>query len=214
MTVDEVKKIIEKEKIVAILRDIPLNSMEKVLNILKEERIRIIEITLNSNNVKKQFQIINQKYCDDFLIGAGTVTNIERMNFAIENEVKFILTPNLDEKVLKKAEEKNILCVCGFFTASEAVKAMQYKCCKILKLFPAGEVSKSYLKNLKGPIDNLNCMAVGGVNKENLQEFFQAGYSSVGLGSSLISNKLILEGKFEEIRKNVKEVKAILEKVN
>ena len=53
---EELLKTLREEKIVAILRDVPLEKFEDTLNILKEEGIKILEITLNSKDVEKQFE--------------------------------------------------------------------------------------------------------------------------------------------------------------
>ncbi|MDR3258612.1 MAG: bifunctional 4-hydroxy-2-oxoglutarate aldolase/2-dehydro-3-deoxy-phosphogluconate aldolase [Fusobacteriaceae bacterium] len=208
---NNILNLIRKEKIVAILRDISMEGFEKTLDILKEEGIKLLEITLNSKNIEKQFQILNDKYKKDFVIGAGTVVTMEGLKLALRNNVKFVLTPNVDEDILKELEKENILCICGIFTASEAIRAKRYKCCKMLKLFPASEVPFTYLKALKGPIEDLECMAVGGVNKNNIENFLRAGFSALGMGSSLIDNKLIENAKFEELQKNIHEIKKIIE---
>ena len=57
---------------------------------------------------------------------------------------------------------------------------------KTMKIFPAGSMPMSYLKDLKGPFDDTHYMAIGGVNPQNICQFFDAGYLSVGLTSSLI----------------------------
>lgn len=200
-----------KEKIIAILRDVPIENFETVLNILKEEKIKILEIALNSKDIEKQFEILTEKYTGDFIIGAGTVVTPERFEFALKNKVQFLLTPNVNEEILKRAEENNILCVCGFFTASEALTAKKYQCCKILKLFPAGELPLTYLKALRGPIGDLECMAVGGVNKNNTADFLKAGFSCLGIGSSLVDNKLIKAEKFDELRENIRAIRKATE---
>lgn len=200
-----------REKIIAILRDVPIENFETVLDILKEEKIKILEIALNSKDIEKQFKILNEKYTGDFIVGAGTVITSERFEFALKNKVQFLLTPNVNEEILKKAEKNKILCVCGFFTISEALIARKYQCCKILKLFPAGELPLSYLKALRGPIDDLECMAVGGINKNNAADFLKAGFSCLGVGSSLVDNKLIKAGKFDELRENIRAIRKAAE---
>ena len=114
---EELLKTLRDEKIVAILRDVPVEKFEDTLDILKEEGIKILEITLNSKDVEKQFEIVNRKYSKDFIIGAGTVVTLKGLDFAAKNGAKFILTPNLDEEILNEAERIGMFCVCGFFTA-------------------------------------------------------------------------------------------------
>lgn len=203
------KDIIKKEKIVAILRNVPLENLEELLKILIKEEIKVLEIALNSKDIEEQFKIL-KKYEEYFVIGAGTVTTKERLEFALKNKVKFILTPNLDEEILKEVEKNDILCICGFLTPSEAAKALKYKCCQMLKLFPAGDMPKTYLKSLKGPLNDFDCMAVGGVKPDNVAEFLNQGFCSVGIGSSLIDNKLIKEERYDEIIENIRKIKDIV----
>ena len=58
---EELLKTLREEKVVAILRDVPLEKFEKTLDILKEEGIKILEITLNSKDVEKKFEILTKK---------------------------------------------------------------------------------------------------------------------------------------------------------
>ena len=46
---------------------------------------------------------------------------------------------------------------------------------KTMKLFPAGDMPRSYVKDLKGPFDDTNYVAIGGVTPENIPEFRKAG---------------------------------------
>ena len=55
-----------------------------------------------------------------------------------------------------------------------------------MKLFPAGDMPRSCVKDLKGPIDDTNYVAIGGVTPENIPEFRKAGCLGVGLASSLM----------------------------
>jgi 2-dehydro-3-deoxyphosphogluconate aldolase/(4S)-4-hydroxy-2-oxoglutarate aldolase len=51
-------------------------------------------------------------------------------------------------------------------------------------------------------------MPTGGVepDRQNLQSWFQAGVSAVGMGSTLITRKLIEEKQFATIENNTREV--------
>ena len=54
-------------------------------------------------------------------------------------------------------------------------------------------------------------MAVGGVNRNNVSEFLKAGFSCLGIGSSLVDNKLIKAEKFDELRENIIAIKKAAE---
>ena len=55
----------------------------------------------------------------------------------------------------------------------------------IVKIFPGNVVSYKMISDLKGPFPYLSIMPTGGVNLDNLAEWFKAGVSLVGAGSNL-----------------------------
>ena len=73
----------------------------------------------------------------------------------------------------------------GVLTPTDVALCLEYGF-KTMKLFPAGAMPRSYVKDLKGPFDETNYMAIGGVKRENVGEFFDAGCISVGLASGLM----------------------------
>ncbi|MFA6846555.1 MAG: 2-dehydro-3-deoxyphosphogluconate aldolase, partial [Sphaerochaetaceae bacterium] len=56
-----------------------------------------------------------------------------------------------------------------------------------------------YVKAIRGPINHVPLMAVGGINEKNVKEFLDNGFCSCGIGSNIVRNDLIHEGKFEEL---------------
>lgn len=55
-----------------------------------------------------------------------------------------------------------------------------------IKLFPAGDMPKGYIKSLKGPFDETEYVAICGVNKDNIADFMHEGYIGVGIGSNMV----------------------------
>ena len=47
----------------------------------------------------------------------------------------------------------------------------------------------SFVKAVKAPIPNINIMPTGGVDVNNVQEWFKNGVTCVGVGSSLLASK-------------------------
>lgn len=68
-----------------------------------------------------------------------------------------------------------------------------------------------YIKEIKAPLSEIELLPTGGVSKENIQDYFQAGAFGVGMGSSLF-NKEHLKNRneagmlrgFEEMVRSVK----------
>jgi 2-dehydro-3-deoxyphosphogluconate aldolase/(4S)-4-hydroxy-2-oxoglutarate aldolase len=83
-------------------------------------------------------------------------------------------------------------------TPTEIVQAMNYGA-SIVKLFPCSSLGPSYLKELRGPLNELNILAVGGITKENAPSYLQAGASSVGIGGNLVALNEIQQGNYSAI---------------
>ena len=73
----------------------------------------------------------------------------------------------------------------GVLTPTDVAVSLQYGF-QTMKLFPAGDMPRSYVKDLKGPYNDTHYIAIGGVTPDNIQEFRRAGCLGVGLASSLM----------------------------
>ncbi len=71
--------------------------------------------------------------------------------------------------------------------------------CDIVKLFPGSAFGPNYVKSIKGPLPQVNIMPTGGVNLDNVEEWFKNGVIAVGVGGNLST------GSQEEITKKSKE---------
>ena len=118
----------------------------------------------------------------------------------------------MNEEVLRYSGKNNIDLITGVFSPSEVALALRYGF-NYLKLFPAIHLPDSYINNLMGPFDKVEVMAVGGVEKDNITDFFKAGFKSVGMGSSLIKKSYLESKDWEKLEKHVKEIAEIIETV-
>ena len=87
--------------------------------------------------------------------------------------------------VLAFCRDRNVMLLPGVLTPTDVAICLQYGF-RTMKLFPAGDMPRSYIKDLKGPDDNTHYVAIGGVAPDNIPEFRRAGYLGVGLASSLM----------------------------
>ena len=88
--------------------------------------------------------------------------------------------------------------------------------CDIIKIFPANDIGgPSFVKSVLAPSPWTSLMPSGGVDitEENLKEWFSAGVACVGMGSKLVSNKLIEQHDFSSITENVKKTLNLISKI-
>ncbi|MBS4176128.1 bifunctional 4-hydroxy-2-oxoglutarate aldolase/2-dehydro-3-deoxy-phosphogluconate aldolase [Lederbergia citrea] len=206
-------ELVKREKIVVIVRGIKPEDSLSVAEALVAGGIRFIEVTMNTEGALAIIQQWRERFKnEEIFIGAGTVLDREMATAAIEAGAQFIVTPNLDEEVVKLSCEKNIDIFPGVMTPTEIVKALKAGA-KAVKLFPMGSLGLNYLKEIRAPLSDVQILATGGVNLENIQEYLKNGVIGVGIGSNIIDKKLIEEKNFQGItelaRKYIEAVKDV-----
>lgn len=201
---NEIKQAIEKQKIIAIMRNVARKDVLPVAKALYEGGIRLVEVTFNqksetgvadtSNSIKQ----INDFFSGRMFVGAGTVLTTKQVDAAVSAGAKYIISPNTNLAIIHHTVELGAVSIPGAFTPSEIVSAYGAGA-SFVKLFPADVLGISYIKAIRAPINHIPILAVGGVNDENLKDFFAAGITGVGIGSNIVKNSLIEKGEFDKL---------------
>ncbi len=173
-------------KIIAIIRGVKPKDVLPIVASLHEGGIKIVEITLNSEDALELISKLSSVMKNKMLIGAGTVLDVKSAKAAAKHGAQFIISPSLDINVVKFANQKKLVSIPGAFTATEIVEAHKAGA-DIVKVFPAP--SPRYIKDLQGPLSHIRMMPTGGINLENIDQFKKAGAVAFGVGSSLINTE-------------------------
>jgi 2-dehydro-3-deoxyphosphogluconate aldolase/(4S)-4-hydroxy-2-oxoglutarate aldolase len=192
--------LLEKEKIVAIIRGIPKGSGEETAKALAAGGVSFLEITLNTDGALNMIDELKGKFGDRMRIGAGTVLNLEMAKEAVKAGAEYLISPNLDEAVLTYGLEQGVEVWPGTMTPTEIVRAYHLGATAV-KVFPIGSLGMKYIRDIRGPLNHIPMMVTGGVNLDNLKEVLRYGAFAVGLGGNLVNNILIQKGDFEQITK-------------
>lgn len=189
-------EIVAKNPLLAILRNVPLEKTSDYTQAVMDGGVRFFEVALNSPNALQQISQMRQKYGDSCMIGAGTAITVERAKAALDAGAQFLLTPGTPLDVLEYCAVHDILLLPGILTPCDVATCLEFGF-KTMKLFPAGSMPRSYVKDLKGPFDDTNYMAIGGVSPANIREFFDAGCISAGLASSLMPKEAVANNDWQ-----------------
>lgn len=198
---------IKREKVIAIIRGLSFEQIIKTAEALDAGGIHFIEITFDQIGMQKETVKAIKALTKEFpnvYVGAGTVISPNQVEMAFEAGAKYIISPNVNEKVIELTKKLNMLSIPGAMTPSEIVNAYEYGA-DIVKIFPAEQLGISYLKAIRAPLHYIPIAAVGGINQENIQEFLQAGACCVGIGSNIVNKRCIQENKYECITKLAQE---------
>ncbi|WP_295883291.1 bifunctional 2-keto-4-hydroxyglutarate aldolase/2-keto-3-deoxy-6-phosphogluconate aldolase [uncultured Anaerococcus sp.] len=148
--------------------------------------INVLEITFTIPDAINVFKEIKSNTPEDTLIGAGTVLDETTARLAILEGAKFIVSPSFDKNVAQLCNKYQVPYIPGCITPTEMMTAIEYGV-DVIKLFPGSMVGPSYIKAIHGPMPFVNIMPTGGVNYDNLQDWFDAGAFAVGAGSNLVN---------------------------
>ncbi|WMI80258.1 bifunctional 4-hydroxy-2-oxoglutarate aldolase/2-dehydro-3-deoxy-phosphogluconate aldolase [Anaerotignum sp. MB30-C6] len=201
---DTLQRILDG-KVIAIVRGISSKDIIQTVQALKDGGITCVEVTFSlkseeqSLDTLKSIQMIKKHFSDSVAVGAGTVLTPENVYRAKEAGAEYIISPNVDEAVIKATKRLGLVSIPGAVTPTEVITAYNWGA-DIVKLFPAATLGLSYIKALMGPIDGIPLTAVGGVDASNYGDFINAGCVGVGVGGNLVNKKLIEAGDFEAIK--------------
>jgi 2-dehydro-3-deoxyphosphogluconate aldolase/(4S)-4-hydroxy-2-oxoglutarate aldolase len=163
-----------------------------------------IEITYTTPNAIDVVRSISDKYGDQIMLGMGTLTELEQAMEAKKAGARFIVSPHLEEALAAAMVDTGLAIMIGALTPSEVVRAYRLGS-DVVKLFPGSQGGPKYMKALRGPFPDIPMMPTGGVNIDNISEWFAAGAFAVGAGSNLCPSAWAKEGRFGDIKANAEE---------
>jgi 2-dehydro-3-deoxyphosphogluconate aldolase/(4S)-4-hydroxy-2-oxoglutarate aldolase len=167
-----------------------------ILQALYESGIRIVEYTNRGKQALKNFRSLKKetyRQFPDLILGLGTLTDTRTAGKGIQNGADFLVSPGYIKELSKFSDNENLLWIPGCMTPAELIPA-QNDGITLIKIFPANTVGPGFVKSVKEVFPDLLFMPTGGVDSGNMESWFNAGASAVGMGSGLIS-KAIVENK-------------------
>lgn len=199
------EQLFRSHKICAILRGLPDDICIPYAKAAYRGGIRLFEVAMNSEHAARQLERLIMNLEGDAIVGAGTVTNVGRCEEAKAAGAAFFLTPSVSVPVLEYCSNHNIPLLPGVMTPSEVALCVEYGY-RTMKLFPAGDLPPAYIKSLKGPFEETEYVAVGGVRQNNINSFLDNGFIGVGIGSGLIPDEFKKKGMWEESASYVRKI--------
>ncbi len=194
--------------VVGILRGLSKEQVLEIVPIYLSSGFFTIEITMNSPNVSgtianliKDFPTLN--------VGAGTVCSMQDLTKALEAGSQFIVTPIINEEVIIYCVKNNIPVFPGAYSPTEIYKAWSLGASAV-KVFPATRLGAQFIKDVSTPLKDIKMLPTGGVSRENIRSFFEAGAIGVGMGSSLFNKELILTKNYKDLGDHFRNIKNVI----
>ncbi|MBE8720206.1 bifunctional 4-hydroxy-2-oxoglutarate aldolase/2-dehydro-3-deoxy-phosphogluconate aldolase [Sphingobacterium pedocola] len=164
----------------------------KCIEIVKaayEGGIRVFEFVNRGEKALENFKILleyKNLHLPGLVLGIGTIKDVEQAKSFLAVGAEFIVSPIIEPSIARETLDKGILWIPGCMTPSEIAVAEKLGA-PLVKLFPGDTLGPNFLKAIKPLFPKVKFMPTGGVDVEekNIQEWFDAGVYSVGLGSKL-----------------------------
>lgn len=172
-------------ELIAILRGITPREACHVAEVIIQSGITIIEVPLNSYDALKSIELMVKSFDKEIIFGAGTVLKKNQVQDVYDRGGRIIVSPNCNIDVIRETKSKGLISLPGVFTASECLCALENGA-DALKLFPSFLVRPEGFRAIKAVLpEDTRSYAVGGVDENNFLDWFRAGVTGFGVGSSL-----------------------------
>lgn len=198
MTKTEKLDLIRQTGVIAIMRAQGSDQLIAAADAIQAGGVRAIEVTMNTPGALRVIEEASKRYGEEVLFGAGTVLDAETARAAILAGADFVVSPSLNLDMLAMCNRYSIPLTPGCYTPTEMLKAWEAGA-DMVKLFPASVGGPSMIKAIRAPLPQLEIVPVGGVNLDTAADFIRNGAAALGVGSDLVSQKLLDERNMEEL---------------
>lgn len=191
---------------------------KEVMRVAYTAGARVFEFTNRGDFAQELFGELNkwaERELPEMILGVGSVVDASTTALYLQLGANFVVSPLLNEEMARVCNRRKVLWSPGCGSLTEIGKAEELGA-EIVKIFPGAAVGgPTFVKAVKGPCPWSSIMPTGGVEptEENLDAWFKAGVTCVGMGSNLFPKSKIQAGNWEELTAFVKNCYAILHRV-
>jgi Entner-Doudoroff aldolase len=185
MTRDEVLRVVEEHRLIAILRGDFLGTEVALARALLESGVKALEVSTVSPDYGLLIRRLADELGNQVAVGAGTVLNMDHVAAAADAGACFMVAPNTNAAVIAKARDAHLAVFPGAYTPTEILQAIDCGA-DAVKLFPATTLGPEYVRAIRGPLPRVPLIPTGGIDLNNISRFFEAGAWAVAVGSELV----------------------------
>ncbi len=206
---EETIKLIKSNKLIAIIRGLSREAAVETAEVLYHSGFRLMEVTFQAEPESWETTLtsiadIRSRLGDSVGVGAGTVVSTEQVALAKDAGAEYIISPNMVPEVIARTRTEDLVSMPGALTPTEITTA--YNCgADLIKIFPVNTLGPSYIKAILSPLPQIPLVAVGGVNLDNLSDFFKAGITGAGIGGNLVNKKIVENREFENLARQAEQ---------
>jgi len=189
--------------VIAIIRTDDATQLLQVCDALLAGGVDAIEVTMTTPDALSVIREATKKLGKKICMGVGTVLDETTARMAMLAGAEYVVTPVMRPEVIATCRRYRVPIACGAMTPTEALAAHEAGA-DFVKIFPADNLGPSYIKNLKGPLPQIEIIPTGGIGVENCGDYIRAGCAAVGVGGTLVSKDLLQKSDWSELTRRAK----------
>ena len=199
----QVIQTMKETGIVPVFYNADIEVSKNVLKACYDGGIRAFEFTNRGDFAQEVFKEL-VKYAirelPGMIVGVGSVVDPGTAAMFIQLGANFVVGPLFNPAIAPVCNRRLIPYCPGCGSVSE-VGAAQELGCDLCKVFPGDVLGPAVVKGLRAPMPWSQIMGTGGVKptRENLEGWFKAGVTCVGMGSNLFPKEVIAAGEWSKI---------------
>lgn len=194
---------LENAGMVPVFYNADIEVAKNVIKACYDGGVRVFEFTNRGEKAPEVFSAL-VKYVSESLpglvLGVGSISFAKDARKFISLGANFVVGPQYVPEVRNVCSWRRIPYVPGCGTVSEVGHAQRLGC-EICKVFPGDVLGPAFVKALRAPMPWSKIMVTGGVKptRENLEAWFKAGATCVGMGSNLFPKEAVAAGDWAVI---------------
>jgi 2-dehydro-3-deoxyphosphogluconate aldolase/(4S)-4-hydroxy-2-oxoglutarate aldolase len=188
-----VRDALQAMRVIPVLRLTTREIAASAVDCLIEAGFRTVELTLTTPDAIGLIAELKQRSGEGFLIGAGTVLDLDRAQECLDAGADYLVSPCLAPGMAELARVRGAAMLMGGFTPTEVLAAWRDGA-QIVKVFPASSGGPSHLAAIHAVYPEIPLCPTGGVSAANMLDYFKAGACTVGVGNNIIDQKALAAG--------------------
>ena len=180
-------------RVIPVLRLGTRKAAEQAIDCLIDAGFKTVEVTLTTPDAIGIIGALRERIPADFLVGAGTVLDLDRAGACLDAGADYLVSPCLVTGMADMAKARDRAALIGGVTPGEVLAAWR-EGAQIVKVFPASTGGPNHLAALHAVYPEIPLCPTGGVSAANMLDYFKAGATVVGVGNNVIDQKALAAG--------------------
>jgi 2-dehydro-3-deoxyphosphogluconate aldolase/(4S)-4-hydroxy-2-oxoglutarate aldolase len=184
--------------VIPVLRLSARDAAEQAVACLLDAGFKTVELTLTTPDAIALIGDLRRRVDDSFLVGAGTVLDLETAQRCLDVGADYLVSPCLVPGMAQRARDAGRAALIGGFTPGEVLTAWR-EGANVVKVFPAATGGPAHLQAIHAVFPEIPLCPTGGVSNANMLDYFKAGARMVGVGNNIIEQKALASGDRERV---------------